>query len=232
MLHIIEFYIPDGTLVKIEGPEDAQFVPLIKKEAFDGKTQYDVIVDQSATSANQKELTWAMLQQILPVIGKMLPPATWLALLKYSPLPTSAQKDISDSIEKSQQQPDPEQAARDADLKLENDKAQAKIANDKAQSDAKSETMRREAETTAQLAREAAQTDALLTALTAPPAVGPDGQPTQAAGGGDVAALVMGMLQEMRRDMSTLAQALNTPKKLIRDPQTGEIVGIAPVGMG
>ena len=231
MLHIIEFYIPDGTLVKIEGPEEAQFVPLIKKDAFDGKTQYDVIVDQSATSANQKELTWAMLQQILPVIGKMLPPATWLALLKYSPLPTSAQKDISDSIEKSQQQPDPEQAARDADLKLENDKAQAKIANDKAQSDAKIEAMRREAETKAQLAREAAQSDAMLKALTAPAAIGPDGQPVQGGGGGgDVAALIMGMMQEMRRDMNTLAQALNTPKKLIRDPQTGEIVGIAPMG--
>jgi hypothetical protein len=48
----------------------------------------------------------------------MLPPATWLALLKYSPLPTSAQKDISDSLQQAQQQPDPEQAKRDAELKL------------------------------------------------------------------------------------------------------------------
>lgn len=231
MLHIIEFYIPDGILVKIEGPEEAQFVPLIKKDAFDGKTQYDVIVDENATSANQKELTWAMLQQILPVIGKMLPPATWLALLKYSPLPTSAQKDISDSIEKSQQQPDPAQAARDAELKLENDKAQAKIANDKAHSDAKIEMMRREAETKAQLAREAAQNDAMLKALTAPPAIGPDGAPMSGSGGGgDMAALIVGMMNEMRRDMGLLAQALNTPKKLIRDPRTGEIVGIAPMG--
>ena len=229
MLHIIEFYIPDGTLVKIEGPEDAEFVPLIKKDAFDGKTQYDVIVDQNATSANQKELTWAMLQQILPVIGKMLPPATWLALLKYSPLPTSAQKDIADSIEKSQQQPDPEQAARDAELKLENDKAQAAIANNKAMSDAKIQTMREEAATKAEIAREAAQNDALMKALTAPPSVDP-ATGLQVSGGGDVPALIMGMLQEMRRDMTTLAQALNTPKKLIRDPQTGEIVGIAPMG--
>jgi hypothetical protein len=232
MLHIIEFYIPDGTLVKIEGPEDAEFVPLIKKDAFDGKTQYDVIVDQNATSANQKELTWAMLQQILPVIGKMLPPATWLALLKYSPLPTSAQKDIADSIEKSQQQPDPDQAARDAELKLQQDKQAADIANQKAASDAKIQAMRDESAAKLALEREKAQQDALLKALTAPAAIGPDGQPVQGGGGGDVAALVMGMLQEMRRDMTTLAQALNTPKKLIRDPQTGEIVGIAPVGMG
>lgn len=237
MLHIIEFYIPDGTLVKIEGPEEAQFVPLIKKDAFDGKTQYDVIVDQSATSANQKELTWSMLQQLLPVIGKMLPPATWLALLKYSPLPTSAQKDISDSIAKSQDQPDPEQQKRDADLKLEQDKAVAKIANDKAASDARIQAMREEAAASIELEREKAQSDAVLKALTAPApqTIGPDGQPMPGSGGGmggDAAALILGFMQEMRRDMTTLASALNAPKQLIRDPQTGEIVGIAPVGMG
>lgn len=238
MLHIIEFYIPDGTLVKIEGPEDAQFVPLIKKDAFDGKTQYDVIVDQNATSANQKELTWAMLQQILPVIGKMLPPATWMALLKYSPLPTSAQKDISDSIEKSQQQPDPEQAARDADLKLENDKAQAKIANDNAQSQAKIAAMKEEAAVKAELAREAAQNDAMLKAFTASqaPAVGPDGQPVPGSGGGggEMAALFMGMMEQMRQQsqaMTALAQALAAPKKVIKDAN-GEIVGVAPMGNG
>jgi hypothetical protein len=64
-----------------------------------------VIVDEAPTSANQKEATWDMLQQILPVIGKMLPPATWLALLKYSPLPTSAQKDISDSLNRRSSSP-------------------------------------------------------------------------------------------------------------------------------
>jgi hypothetical protein len=104
---LIQHYLSDGRLIKIEGPEEAQFVPLIKEQAFDGKISYDVIVDESPTSANQKEATWAMLQQILPVIGKMLPPATWLALLKYSPLPTSAQKDISDSIKKARSSPIP-----------------------------------------------------------------------------------------------------------------------------
>jgi hypothetical protein len=232
LLYIIEHYLADGRLIKIEGDDAAKFVPLIRKQAFTGSGQYDVIVDQSATSANQKELTWSMLQQLLPVIGKMLPPATWLALLKYSPLPTSAQKDISDSIQQSQQQPDPEQQKRDADLKLENDKAQAKMANDKAQSDAKIEAMQREAAAKTQIAREEAQNKAMLQALTAPPAVGPDGQPVPGGGGGDVAALVIGMMAEMRREMTALATALNTPKQLIRDPQTGEIVGIAPMGNG
>jgi hypothetical protein len=36
------------------------------------------------------ELTWAMLQQILPVIAKMLPPATWLVVVvRFSPSPSS-----------------------------------------------------------------------------------------------------------------------------------------------
>ncbi|UGA46655.1 phage portal protein [Bradyrhizobium quebecense] len=231
MLYLIEHYLSDGRLIKIEGEENAQYVPLVKQQATTGASQYDVIVDESPTSANQKEATWSMLQQLLPVIGKMLPPATWLALLKYSPLPTSAQKAISDSIQQSQQQPDPEQQKRDAELKLENDKAQAKIANDKAASDAKVQTMQQESAAKMQLAAQEAQHSAMLKALTAPPTVDPaTGQPVPGSGGGETAALIMAFMQEMRRDMNTLATALNTPKKLIRDPQTGEIVGIAPVG--
>jgi hypothetical protein len=232
MLCIIEYYIPDGTLVKIEGPEEAEFVPLIKKDAFDGKTQYDVIVDQSATSANQKELTWAMLQQILPVIGKMLPPATWLALLKYSPLPTSAQKDISDSIQKSQEQGDPEQQKRDAELKAEQQKHAATLANNKALIDAKIEGMNREAATKREIALQDAQTKALTEGLNAPAHVDPVTGAEAPNHGAQAASLIMSVLGEMRRDMTVLANAFNAPKQLIRDPQTGEIVGIAPMGNG
>jgi hypothetical protein len=185
-------------------------------------------VDESPTSANQKEATWAMLQQILPVIGKMLPPATWLALLKYSPLPTSAQKDISESIKQAGEQPDPEQQKRDAELKLENDKAQAKMANDKQQSDAKIAQMNAESQAKMKIAAEEAQHNAMIKALTAPPPTDAEGNPVQSQGG-DSAALIMAFMQEMRRDMSSLAAAMNTPKRLIRDPQTGEIVGIAPM---
>jgi len=233
MLYLIENYLSDGRLIKILGKDEngqdkAQYVPLIRQEGA-GADQYDVIVDEAPTSANQKEATWDMLQQILPVIGKMLPPATWLALLKYSPLPTSAQKDISDSIQQASQQPNPEQQKADAELKLQQDKSAAEIANTKAHSDAKIQTLQQESAAQLQLDREKAQNDAMLKALTAPPAVGPDGLPVQGSGGGDTAALVMGLMQEMRRDMNTLAAAFNAPKQLIRDPQTGEITGIAPM---
>jgi hypothetical protein len=234
MLYLIEHYLSDGRLIKIEGDDNAQFVPLIREQAFKGSAQYDVIVDQAATSANQKELTWSMLQQLLPVIGKMLPPATWLALLKYSPLPTSAQKDIADSIKQSQAQPDPEQQQRDAELKLQNDKAQADIANHQAKTKAEIQAMREKSAAEMSIKREEAQHSAMLKAMTAPAQVDPaTGQPVPGSGGGDVAALIMGMMQEMRKEVSVLSDglaALNAPKKLIRDPQTGEIVGIAPMG--
>ncbi len=228
MLYLIENYLSDGRLIKIVGPEGAQYVPLVKQQGHDGN--YDVIADESPTSANQKESTWAFLQQILPVIGKMLPPATWLALLKYSPLPTSAQKDITDSIAQQQQNqpPNPEAAKAAADLKASQDKAAADIANHKALTDAKIQAMHAEAAAKREIGLADAQHKAMTGMLTAPSIVGPDGAPVQS--GADAAGLVMSIVGEMRRDMKTLADAFNTPKRLIRDPATGELVGIAPMG--
>lgn len=217
LLHLIQTYLSDGRLIKIEGPEEAQFVPLVRQT----DVTYEVIVDEAPTSANQKELTWAMLQQLLPVIGKMLPPATWLALLKYSPLPSSAQKEIGDSIQQTQAQPDPAQAKHAAELSMQQQKAQADIDNHRRMTEAKIAGMTREAEAKAQLALQSAQHDALAQAL------GPDG--AQVPGSEPTAALIMTLLGEMRRDMTMLATALNAPKQLIRDPQTGDIVGIAPM---
>lgn len=229
MLYLIENYLSDGRLIKIVGPEGAQYVPLVKQEGHDGN--YDVIADESPTSANQKEATWAYLQQILPVIGKMLPPATWLALLKYSPLPTSAQKDITDSIQQAQQEapPNPEAAKATAELQAMQAKSAAEIEGHQALTKAKIQSMHDEAEAKRQIASDDAHHKMMTASLTAPPIVGPDGQ-AMPNHGADAAALVMSVVGEMRRDFAQLAASFNTPKKLIRDPQTGELVGIAPVG--
>lgn len=234
LLFLIENYLSDGRLIKIEGPENAQYVQLIRSEAFPDDVQgYDVIVDPAPTSANQKEMTWGFLQQILPVIGKLLPPATWLALLKYSPLPTSAQKDISDSMQQSQQQGDPEQQKRDAELQFTQAKQQADIEGHKALTAAKVDGIRQEAAARRDAEMEGARHKATLDALTAPPQqfAGPDGAPITVQHDGGQAALVMAFLTEMRRDMNTLAAAINTPKQLIRN-QAGDIVGIAPMQQG
>jgi hypothetical protein len=224
MLYLITNFLSDGRLIKIEGEENAQYVPLIKQ----ADAQYDVIVDEAPTSANQKEATWDILQQLLPVIGKMLPPPVWMALMKYSPLPTSAQGEIKKALDQAGQQPDPEQQARDAELKHEEAKTQAKIAGDKALTDAKIAAMEKEAETKRQIALQDAQTKALSEGLNAPAQVDPATGEAMPNHGAQAASVIMSVLGEMRRDMNMLAQAFNAPKQLIRDAN-GEIVGIAPM---
>ena len=89
LLFFIMSYISDGRLIRIVGPKGARYVPLLKQ---DGAATYDIIVDEAASSPNQKERTFQILMQMLPTLAKMglpLPPE----LLDYSPLPESlAQK--------------------------------------------------------------------------------------------------------------------------------------------
>ena len=85
LLFFIQEYISDGRLVRIVGEKGQQYVPLVK----DDETKvYDVIVDESPNSPNQKEKTFQILTQMMPTIAKMglpMPPE----LLDYSPLPQS-----------------------------------------------------------------------------------------------------------------------------------------------
>lgn len=231
LLYLIENYLSDGRLIRIVGQEQEQYVPLIRQP---GNASYDVIVDEAPTSPNQKEATWSMLQQLLPVIGTMLPPATWLALLKYSPLPSSAQKDISDSITQSQQaqppqqpQPDPAIELIKAQLQQTTLKTQSDIANQKALTDAKIQNLTREAEAETAIKLRKAQAENLTHMLSTPPAVGPDGQPV--SGGGEGVTLVMSVIAEMRQEMKTIAETINTPKQIVRDPVTGEITAVVPM---
>jgi hypothetical protein len=224
LLFMIENYLSDGRLIRIVGEEGARYVPLVRQQ---GSATYDVIVDEAPSSANQKEATWSLLQQILPVIGKMLPPATWLALLKYSPLPTSAQEDIRKSIEASQQQGDPEQARRDAELQHEQAKTQAEIGRQNALTQAKIEGMRAETEAKTQLELRKAAADSLRQFGQGAPAIGPDGLPLPAPAA-DPSAVLMMMMQEFQQGMQALAGALTAPKQIIRD-QNGEPIGVGPM---
>lgn len=87
MMAMIRKYIPPGRLIKIEGPEGAQYVKL----AFDPAIQkYDIIVDEAPTAPNVKQQTWECFTQI----AKFLPPTIMtpqfiLPLLKYSPFPSA-----------------------------------------------------------------------------------------------------------------------------------------------
>lgn len=96
MLYYIQNDLSDGRLVKIEGQDNAQYVPLIKQATL----EYDIIVDDAPTSPNQKEAAWAIMMQLLPIFGATLPPDIMMTLLEYSPLPAT----IVDKLKKQSQQ--------------------------------------------------------------------------------------------------------------------------------
>lgn len=87
VLHLLQNYLSDGRMVRIIGEENQQYVPLTRQVC--ANQEYDVIVDEAPTTANEKERTFAILQQILPMLSPYLTPQMGLDMLKYTPLPTS-----------------------------------------------------------------------------------------------------------------------------------------------
>lgn len=118
MLHYIARYIADGRIVRIVGDAGAKYVRFINDaEAI----QYDVIVDQAPTSPNQKEKTFAVLSQMLPMFGNNIPPDLIPMLLEYAPLPQS----LIEKVQEMRKKPDPE-AEQQKRLALQG--AQAEVA--------------------------------------------------------------------------------------------------------
>ena len=81
--------LSDGRLIRIAGPEGAEYVPLTKPPAFDVK--YDVIVDDAPTSPNQREMVWSFFGQRMADY----PPNIQAEIIKYSPLPASVSEKIA-----------------------------------------------------------------------------------------------------------------------------------------
>ena len=100
------------TLVKVTGEDGIkqQYVPLAMAVAKDAK--YDVIVDEMPAGPNQKERTWAMFTQLLPVIGDKLSMDAWAEFMKFSPFPESLSLKLREMLMEAKQkeaQPDPKQ---------------------------------------------------------------------------------------------------------------------------
>src|SRR5690606_33989447 len=71
------------------------------------------------TSPNEKERTWAIIMQMLPMVRNFLTPPMALELLDYSPLPASMVAGLKQAAaaqqEQQSQQPNPEQMKAQAD---------------------------------------------------------------------------------------------------------------------
>jgi hypothetical protein len=106
MLYMICHYIPDGRLIRIDQDNGPQYVPFLKDPNVE---KYDVIVDESPTSPNQKEAVWSMVMAMMPMLSKSpLPPAMWAEILKYSPLPASAATKFGQMLQQAPQQMPPQ----------------------------------------------------------------------------------------------------------------------------
>jgi hypothetical protein len=133
-LDLIRNFLSDGRLVRIVGPDYEKYVPLVKD---DDTIEYDIIVDESPSSPNNKDKTWDILQQLFPVIGPLLGPSSGAALLKATPLPLSTVNEFKKAVEAEQQaaaqQPSPEQMKIQADLQLK--QMDAQLTQQKAEQD-------------------------------------------------------------------------------------------------
>jgi hypothetical protein len=121
MLHLIQHHLADGRLVRIVGDDLKQYVPLTKEAVAD--KQYDIIVDDSPTSPNEKDRTWQILMQMLPIVKDMLTPEVALELLTYSPLPNSFVEKMKQKAQEAAQQPKPP-TPEEQKLMLEREKHQ------------------------------------------------------------------------------------------------------------
>jgi hypothetical protein len=129
LLYVIQHYLSDGRLIRIEGPEATQYIPLIHDPNI---TTYDVVVDDAPSSPNQKEMVWGVLQQMLPALlqlGMPVPPD----VLDYSPLPTGLAQKWKQMILQKSQQPDPGQQLAQSQLAIA--QAQVQSAQARAQGD-------------------------------------------------------------------------------------------------
>jgi hypothetical protein len=119
-LYYIQHYLSDGRLIRIAGPDGDgfQLVPLLRDNTIGS---YDVIVDDAPTSPNQKEQTWGMLMQLLPVFKGMITPEAAMVILEYSPLPSK----VVEAFKALMQKPNPE---AEAQKQLMMQKGQAEVA--------------------------------------------------------------------------------------------------------
>ncbi len=111
-LYYIQNFLSDGRLIRIVGPDYVQAVPLAKEKTVG---EYDVVVDDTPTSPNQKEANWAIIQPLLAVFKDQLManPKVFAMLLEYSPLPSRIVEGIKAFIDQAANDP---QAQQDKEL--------------------------------------------------------------------------------------------------------------------
>jgi hypothetical protein len=115
LLWYITEFMSDNRLIRIVGQDKAQYVPLVRQP---DTVEYDIIVDDTPTSPDQKEQIWGTLVSLMPFLQRMPVPAPiYMELLKYSPLPATVVAKIASIMQSTPQQPSPEMIVAQATAK-------------------------------------------------------------------------------------------------------------------
>lgn len=137
MLYLIQNHLADGRLVRIVGDDMKQYVPLTKEAV--ASAEYDIIVDDSPSSPNEKDRTWQILMQLMPMIKDMITPEIGLELLAISPLPASLVEKLKQKAQQAAAQPKPPTPGEQK-MQLEQQKGQIAIAGKAADVQAKQQS--------------------------------------------------------------------------------------------
>lgn len=131
-LYFIQNFLSDGRLIRVVGPEGAQAVRLAKEKTTG---EYDVIVDDTPTSPNQKEANWAIIMPLLGLFKDQLTehPEVLAMFLEYSPLPSRVVEGLKNLIKEQKENPQAQKEQQENRALLV-DAAVAKIERDKAAS--------------------------------------------------------------------------------------------------
>jgi hypothetical protein len=107
-LYFIQNFLSDGRLIRVVGPDEVQAVRLAKEQVVG---EYDVIVDDTPTSPNQKEANWAIIQPMMALFKEELTaqPEVLGILLEYSPLPSRIVEAIKGFIKQRANDPQAQQ---------------------------------------------------------------------------------------------------------------------------
>lgn len=103
-LFFMQTFLSDGRFIRVAGPDSVEAVRLAKDKTVG---EYDVVVDDTPTSPNQKEQNWAIIQPLLAVFKDQLManPQVFALLLEYSPLPARIVEAIKGFIKQSTDDP-------------------------------------------------------------------------------------------------------------------------------
>jgi hypothetical protein len=128
-LYYIQNFLSDGRIIRIMGADGAKSIQLLRDKTLG---EYDVIVDDTPTSPNQKQATWGIISNLLPAFKDQLMarPDVFMAILRYSPLPTQLVSTIEQLInaQPTGDQAQAKQLATAAQVaKISKDQAQAEL---------------------------------------------------------------------------------------------------------